>query len=931
MIQNIWSQVLNLPIDVVKTNISFLSLGGDSITAMQVMARARKENLDITMHDVLRCKSIAHLASTIKAGGLAFGSDTREEVLEELFELSPIQRLYFEFSNEQTKEAHFNQSFTLQISSHKTPSQIRSAIELLISQHSMLRARFVRNASGAWKQKLTNDLSGSYRLFEETVHSPEEMIPTISRCQRSLDIENGPLFAAAFFDVTNSQQVLFLVAHHLVIDLMSWRIILQDLEEVLKLEKSTIDKPLSFQTWCKAQEEDSAMRASRGVEILPFNVAPADMTYWGMEGRRNTYSDIELRSFTMDRDITTLAMNECHSIFRTEPIDLFLSALLTSFTRVFSDRSAPAVFNEGHGREPSGMRVDLSRTVGWFTTLAPVYVGSVKDVLDTLKMVKDMRRKLSDNGRPYFAHRYLTAEGRTQFADHMPAEIAFNYLGQYQQLEQGDSLLQQYDLETKSEEQQRAISDVGQNASRLALHEVSVVVTRGEIRFSFMFSRNMQHQSKIEKWIFECQRTLREAINRLALMDQPELTLADFPLLPMQYSHLARMESELLPQIGIARMEEVEEMFPCSPMQEGMLLSQLRDPGYYAFESTLEVKGSRAEIQIDSARLARAWQKVVNRHCALRTIFVDSICRDGSFDQVVLKEAKSGVVWTMCDDTEVFEVLGSLKQDEKKLPRLPHQLSVVETTSGKVYCKVAINHALIDGGSVAVLLRDLALAYDGRMSDIPALSYSSYIQYIRSRPANEDIDYWKRYLKEVQPCHFPVINEKSTVKHLSSVHLRFDRFEELQELCETMGVTISNIMLAAWGLVLRSYASMDDVCFGYLAAGRDAPLSGIQEAVGAFINMLVCRIRFSPTMTLESLFKEVQDSYLEGLPYQHCSLAQIHHEVGSSRQALFNTAISIQNNSAASDAKEVAIGFHMKDAKDPSEVSSFLSFPIFKH
>src|SRR5690606_32998425 len=129
-------------------------------------------------------------------------------------------------------------------------------------------------------------------------------------------------------------------------------------------------------------------------------------------------------------------------------------------------------------------------------------------------------------------------------------------------------------------------------------------------------------------------------------------------------------------------------------------------------------------------------------------------------------------------------------------------------------------------------------------------------------PENADINYWKQYLNGVKPCHFPAINEQSTDKYLRSVHLRFDKFGMLQDLCEDMGVTLSNVMLATWGLVLRPYVNMDDVCFGYLTAGRDAPLAGIQDAVGAFINMLVCRIKVTPSTTLESLFKEVQNSYL---------------------------------------------------------------------
>jgi non-ribosomal peptide synthetase component F len=148
----------------------------------------------------------------------------------------------------------------------------------------------------------------------------------------------------------------------------------------------------------------------------------------------------------------------------------------------------------------------------------------------------------------------------------------------------------------------------------------------------------------------------------------------------------------------------------------------------------------------------------------------------------------------------------------------------------------------------------------------------------------------------------------------------FSRYSELQQFCEKNSVTLANLTLAAWAIVLQSFTGSDDVCFGYPSAGRDAPVPGIQDAVGIFLNMLCCRVRFPPGKTLLEVSKTVQDDYIKNLPYQDCSLASIQHELG--QKELFNTTISIQNHHAVSEeAGNDLLSFDVQKAHDPTEVS----------
>ena len=904
-----------------------LALGGDSITAMQVIARCRKEKINLSLHEILRSKSVAQLAHCVRA---SVGSETEHvsEQVDHPFDLSPIQQLYFQSGGSRRNDAHFNQSFTLAITRRIEMNHLMDALNTIVTQHSMLRARFRKNDLGTWQQFIASNIKKSYQLEVQEVEKICDIPTFVSRSQRSLNIEEGPLFSATLFNVQGHEQILSMVAHHLVIDAMSWRIILANLEDLLESKSlASLDRPLSFQTWCAKQMEHTRRQAvdNKISSKLPFEIKSTDLAFWGMENCSNTYADVECDSFLVDENLSEMALNN-HQALRTEPLDIFLAAIVHSFSRIFVNRDTPAIFNEGHGREPwESSNLDLSGTVGWFTSIFPVYIhiaDDEDDVIETVKRMKDIRRRIPSNGRPYFAYRYLTEDGKREYAQHIPMEILFNYLGKMQQLEQDDSLFQQVQF---AEEDDLKISDVGPNASRLALFEISASVIRNRIQFSFMYSRRMRNQKGIRRWIAECQQTLAEIAGNLANMQEPEPTLSDFPLLPLEsYERLKRMASETFPAVGIAKFNEVEDVYPSSPMQEGLLLSQLKVPNSYLYYSTFEVK-SRSEMDINALQLAKAWQKVTDRHPALRTIFVDSVCRGGVFDQIVIKHADSGVILIECDDAEVFARLDSVKLIEmnyKKQPRLPHQLTICRTKAGKVFFKMEINHAVVDGGSQSVILRDFAAAYEDRLPKGSGPLYSDYIKYLRNQPPNADVKYWKAYLEDIQPCHFPILCKGPvTQRRQGSIIIEFDRFSELQGLCERSNVTLSNVMLAAWAIVLRIYTGSSDVCYGYLASGRDIPINDIQDTVGAFINMLVCRIKFSASVPLQEMFKKVQYDFIESLPFQHCSLAKVQHDLNLSGKTLFNTAVSIQNHSPSADADESNIIFEQLSGYDPSEVS----------
>ena len=365
LLQKIFSRVLNLPLQRTKMSQSFLSLGGDSISAMQVMALCRREKLNFSLSEVLRSKSMHQLASIARYENEIH---SQEEVLGQVFDLSPIQQLYFEsqIGNNFEGPGRFNQSFSLEIMRRVEPQKLKTALERIVGRHSMLRSRFIKTSTGAWQQLLGQNSVNSFDFQIHDVTSTGHITPLVGKAQASLSITSGPIFTVLLFELPDSRQMIFLAAHHLVIDMVSWRIILQDLEDSLTTDSVLFDKPLSFQIWNSMQFEHALKSnvISNG-GVLPLEVPETDLKYWGIEKGCNTYGDVIADTFAMSTELSNSLLDRSNKALRTEPVELFMAAISHSFIRVFADRTSPAICNEGHGREPWDSNIDISRTVGW--------------------------------------------------------------------------------------------------------------------------------------------------------------------------------------------------------------------------------------------------------------------------------------------------------------------------------------------------------------------------------------------------------------------------------------------------------------------------------------------------------------------------------------------------------------------------------------
>jgi amino acid adenylation domain-containing protein/non-ribosomal peptide synthase protein (TIGR01720 family) len=883
--RGVWAQVLNISPEQIGVNDSFYHLGGDSISAMQVVALARSKGLFTSVQHILRHRSIARIVQHIQKLTSRELEEEEEEVPGVPFGLSPIQRMFFDIQADPRQQ--YNQSFLLRLSSAIEIRDLEQAAQAVLRKHSMLRARFKQQPDGQWSQLITDTIDGSYRCRMHSLYNPGQWDSILAKAQQAINIETGPVFSLDLLSAASDGQYLLLVAHHLVTDLVSWRIILSDLEALLgdHTATATIDKrqPLSFQVWCRLQEQYSQQH------LDPTTALPADpqsrslsdpRPFWGLAGQANVMGDRVVEQFTVASDLTQQLLGPANAPLNTRPEEIFHAVLLSAFLRIFPDRaqSLPLVFVEGHGREPWDAAIDLSETVGWFTTLFPVsvQVSDNTSLIEILRLVKDTRRTVPQKGWAYFTSRYLHPEGRARFETKNPMEIILNYAGEYQQFERPDALFVPDGHSTLGS------LDAADQIERLALFDVSVSVQRGCLTFEFMYNRRMGHQRAIKEWIQASQDGLAQACREL-VDTPPQPTLSDFALLQLPYDEFGRLVFETLPELGVWT-DNVEDIYVCSPVQRGMLLSQAKDGGLYNVRVTWEIEPTTSPASLQ--RIEDAWQQVVNRHAALRTVLVETGSSESYLVQVVLKRVTPDIVHT--------ESPGGDRHPWPK-GRPLHRMTLVRKNESFL-CHICINHAMVDATTMDIIYRDFELAYHGKLPAHPAPPFRDVISYLSQQPLEEAKSYWTAYLSGVQPCHFPRLNftdrRKSDREHIARMHV--SARDELDAFCRTHDVSTWSVICLAWMLVLRSFTYSDDVCFGYVKSARDLAIENVEDIVGPLLNVLPLRMSVSEELTIDAAVQAIKDDYLGSLSHQTFALSDMHRIVEGSSQALFNTIVDVQ-------------------------------------
>jgi amino acid adenylation domain-containing protein/non-ribosomal peptide synthase protein (TIGR01720 family) len=409
----IWRDLLGLK--EVRVTDNFFEVGGDSIVSIQVIAQLRERGWRIEPKQIFRHQTIRALAAV--AEPVRAVAETGEDHRGPL-SLMPMQRLFFEL--EPPSLHHFNQALLLLVTPDLVASDLQTALTELVRVHPALRSRFLEGADG-W-QELVGP-AHDVELESATVTSLDEIESVCQAVQRRLDISSGPVFRAVLVHVGTVPSRLLLVAHHLVVDAVSWRIILSDIETAYAQVQSGRPVvlpaehcgPATFRsavaTWFRSAGADE--------ETFWMSVAPAAGFVFSAS-RKGAVPVPRTVTTTLSAEQTAPLLATANRAYNTNVADLLLAAFGRTLARM-AGRERILVDVEGHGRDAIP-GVDLSRSVGWFTTLFPVQVPDESDAAGLIRAVKESYRSVPNGGIGFGLRR---VPGEVPLTD-----VSFNYLGQ---------------------------------------------------------------------------------------------------------------------------------------------------------------------------------------------------------------------------------------------------------------------------------------------------------------------------------------------------------------------------------------------------------------------------------------------------------------------------------------------------------------------
>lgn len=904
-LRRIWSRVLNINEIDIGIDDSFLQLGGDSITAMQVSSLARAVDINISSADVLRVKTISTLSAVLTvASPLASHVVHSSKYGGKNFPLSPMQNLYMHL--QPSPNAPYDQNFFLRLKTKIPHAIIATAIEVLAKKHSILRARFFQDNEETWQQTISQDISGS--IYICTKQANEAVADAIAQCRDRLDIIKGPMVAACIIDEDENQD-LFLSIHHLVVDLVSWIVLLRDLESILTSKVNVASASLDFQTWVSLQEEYTA--ASLKIQASGLGKLKTEyLEYWGMDSLSNKSDSILTRTFALNTLATSAILGYCNNAFGTRPVELMMAAIIHSFGSTFTARQSPTVINEGHGREPWNSAMDISDTVGWFTTMSPVKVASDVNysMEDVIRLTKDSMRRQPQNGWENFTSLCKDGPGAAEFANQFPVEILFNYVGIYQQLEHGDTFFEKLQLPRGCDPLARL------EVQRFALFDIGARVEKGSLIVSVAYDKYMNHQGKICDWVNILHDTMTNMSSELLTIN-PCWTLTDFPLTFKTYDEIHEFSQYQLNRLGV-KHSDVEDIFPCSPLQQGVLAACARDARNYRAKFSVEVRIGPGERTLDISKLEMAWKEVVRRYALLRSLLINKAGKRRYAFHVVLKVPLPSISRISKLDSTAQWMLQHEISETYGHEELQHHLVIHEIDAKTAYLELHISHAIMDGFSLQILWKNLQEAYN--ISQSPTGSYKYFVEYLDSQPRDAATEFWSRRLQNIEPCILPasVVGQNSTT--FENIQVPIESNAVIKSFCSTSEITTATLIRVAWALVLRLYTGSLSPCFGNINSGRDVAIPHVDKIFGPLISMAPCLISLENSASVLKVLKAAQQDYLDSLPYQHLPLREIHHMLGLKKKALFNSIVSFQRSWIEEDLNGLSV--HHLDAFDPNEV-----------
>ncbi|RTZ24052.1 non-ribosomal peptide synthetase [Vibrio penaeicida] len=876
---SIWKQVLG--IESIGVNDNFFRIGGDSIIAIQLVSKIRKAGFHIQVKDMFDAPTVKQLALVLADNKPQQTLNTEQGELEGEFSLLPIQTWFF--NKGLANPHHWNQAFTLRVPAGISQPALEAALFKLSAYHDAMRIRFEIN-EGSIKQRYcrTEELP-KVEVHELNVAAEMDVAQQLTAWQSDFDIENGPLWRAAYLTgYPEGEARLWFAFHHLIIDAVSWRIIAEDLETLLS-DNTLSQKGSSYRQWVRAVEQ---YRETHVAELPYWQDVLSDTKTLPSPQSDSSGAAIAENTSTTRIEFplkeTHLLLHEAHQGYNTEINDLLLSALSLALNAV-AGQSVNHITLEGHGREAIDPALDISRTLGWFTTAYPLRLEAAGDLEHTIIQTKETLRGVPNKGIGFGAFSHTFSH------DALP-KIYFNYLGQLDSTGNGSM------WEVVNEDSGNVIGESNRDS---ALLNINGGVFNGQLQFDIISqlppTQTMAFRQAFDTSLHQVLEQSLEAAKRGGVN-----TASDFGCAGLHQSQLEHIGQSR--QYGLS---SIAAIYPASSLQQGFVYHHISQPEDDAYRLQVLVDYDRA---IDVDRYFKAWELASFAFPALRIAFH----WEGEMVQVIGKEAgitsRQFTSLSLADlpEDEHDDAIIALQSAEREKPfdltvSGLMRVAIIKRSDSAFTLIQTAHHSITDGWSNPILLKAVHRYYDalsaGQVPHVVEESVYGKVQMHRMAQRDKTTRYWSEKRSSLsQPNDLGAFllesQELDSVRSLvtpsqASKCISGKAYQQLKSACQSHNVTLNVALQFAWHKLIQIYTQDVQTIVGTTVSGRDVPIDGIEESVGLYINTLPLAVNWTDSLTVAEALTSIHRSIAELNSFSGIALADLQEDGKRLFQSLF--------------------------------------------
>jgi amino acid adenylation domain-containing protein/non-ribosomal peptide synthase protein (TIGR01720 family) len=862
----IWASVLAR--ERVGIDDNFFDLGGDSILVVQIASRAHRAGLQIAPNDLFDHQTIRALAAIATAAVTEADAPIARAPVD--VALTPIQRWFFESGHPAPQ--HFNQAFVLDARAPLDADRLAAVAAVLIARHDALRMTFHAAADG-WRQRCEPIGAGAVvELVEDAA-----LATTAARLQRGFALDRGPLLRLGLVRRAGEPDRLLVVGHHLVVDAVSWRVLLDELQ--VGYRQLAAGQPIAlpprgapYRAWAEALAD----RATRSVPAFDHwrrldvtavtRVLPADRA-----PRADPVGDARAHEADLDRATTQALFDEVLPTLGFRIDEVLAWALVAALHRA-TGGTRFLIALESHGRARLGDAVDVARTVGWFTSIYPVVLDARDDDRAGLAGVRARLAAVPDGGIDFGVLRYLRDDPACGAID---PEIVLNYLGRFDDLFAGDALFSPSDAP--------AGASLDERTQRRFPLEVNAIRHAGGLHVEWTCAARYA-PAVIERLA----RELLAALHRLVA--------------------LARQ----LPRVAAPA---IEDEYPLVLSQRTMFEHTLAQPGSWPYFTQLSCRITGA---FDPAAFAEASRSAARRHPALRTSLVlddpDEPRQRVWRDQALPVTTHDWRAHAAADAAHAWHAL--LDADRRRgfdlevAPLL--RVAVARLPDGCHRVLWSSHHGMFDGWSTPLLLSEVFAAYAAERAGVPLASppaprFAELVAWTARQDLGPAEAFWRRTLAGVEPLP---AHARDVADHAErELELPAALTEAVAALCRRERLTLATAVSGAWALALARRSGRAEVIFGVTFAVRPAEVAGVEQMIGPLLNTLPCRVRIGPAIAALAWMHQLQDHQREIRAHGHVSHRELARWCDQPDRPLYDAVMRFENYPMGSGFDAVALGF----------------------